>query len=71
MVDLKKLIDKFEDEFTKEKKAETEEIYNKMAEICVNGNINNILTAIELVKYSIILKKLREIYPDIFTKDGK
>lgn len=69
MVDLKKLIDKFEEEFTKEKKAETEEIYNKIAEVCVSGNINNVLTALELVKYSIILKKLREIYPEIFMKE--
>ena len=69
MVDTKKLIEKWEEDFTKEKKKETEEIYNKMAEICLNGNINNILTALELVKYSIILKKLREIYPEIFIKE--
>ena len=71
MVDIKKLLNKLESDFNEEKKLETQEIYNKIAEVCVNGNINNILTAIELVKYSIILKKLREIYPEIFTKDGK
>ena len=66
MVDINKLVKRLEEEFTQEKKEETQEIHNRIVEACKEGNINNILTALKLVEHAILLKKLKEIYPELF-----
>ena len=66
MVDIKKLIGKWEEEYKSEKKTEIEEIYNKMADAIQGCSIENVLTAIELVKQTIIVQKLKQTHPEIF-----
>lgn len=65
MVDIKKLIGKWEEDYKNEKKVEIEELYNKIATSIEGCSIENILAAIELIKETIIKQKMKEIRPDL------
>lgn len=69
MADMGRLLKKWEEEFKNEKKTDTAEIYNKIAEVCksyADNSLDAIFTALELVKQTIALKKLKTEFPELF-----
>ena len=66
MVDFNRLIKKFQASFEEEKKAEIQQLYNKIIDAVRGGHISNVITAMELVKQTLILQKIKKIYPEIF-----
>jgi len=66
-MDIKTLVKKFEEDFQKQKKEETEELYNAIVDVINNkgATIQNILTAVELVKFSVITEKLKQIHNEL------
>lgn len=63
-MNIKKLVERFEEDYQKQKKEETEELYNAIVDVINNkgATIQNILTALELVRMSIITEKLKQIH---------
>jgi len=63
---LETLVKKLEKEILNQKKAETREAYNRIIDAIQGFSMDSILTAIELVKQTLVLQKIKEIYPELF-----
>lgn len=66
MVDVKRLIKRFEKEYDEEKKNEVRELYNKLIDTVSGANVFNALAALKLVETTLLLQKIKAIYPEIF-----
>ena len=66
MMKLETLVKKLEKEILNQKKAETREAYNRIIDAIQGFSMDSILTAIELVKQTLVLQKIKEIYPELF-----
>jgi len=66
LVDVKRLIKRFEKEYDEEKKNEVRELYNKLIDTVSGANVFNALAALKLVETTLLLQKIKAIYPEIF-----
>ena len=65
-MDLKRLIKKWEKEYKAEKKLEVQEVYNKIVDAIRGASFTSVIAALKLVEMTIICKKLKETYPELF-----
>jgi len=62
-VDLENLVSKFEKTYQEERNQETQVLYNEIVDVINRrrATIQNVLTALELVKATILTEKLKQI----------
>jgi len=65
MVDLKRILDKWETEYKNERRNETEEVYSRVADALQGASVETALAALELAKNAIVLEKLKATHPDL------
>ena len=66
MVDIKRLIKKWEKEWQAEKRAEVRETYNRLIDALQGVSFENAIAAIKLVEQSVLCQKVKQIYPELF-----